>query len=371
MRRLALALALCGALPAHASARVEGSGSASGRLTPAAVAAGLTDAQLAGQRVLFAYAGRRAPAALVRRIRRGEAAGVIIFSRNVGTAAALRREMRRLQRIPRPPGLDVPLIVAVDQEGGPVRRIPGGPRRSAAEIGRTGDTARARAAGLEAGRLLRRSGANVDLAPVLDVARPGSAIERERRAFGRSPVGVARMGVAFAGGLRAAGVAATAKHYPGFGAAPANTDFAKVRLRLSRREIRRVDEVPFRAAIRDRIGLVMLSTAVYPALDRRPAALSLRIATTRLRADLGFRGVSVTDALGTPALEGHGDLGERGVRAALAGVDLLLYGGGYPAGARAARSVTAAHRSRRLSPARSRVSVARILRLRASLGRRG
>src|SRR3954463_13208467 len=79
----------------------------------------LTDRQLIGQRMVFAYPGATPPAALERRIRRGEAAGVVLFSRNIASKAALRTTIARLQAIPRPAAVDAPLLVLVDQEGGP------------------------------------------------------------------------------------------------------------------------------------------------------------------------------------------------------------------------------------------------------------
>jgi beta-N-acetylhexosaminidase len=320
----------------------------------------LTPEQLAGQRTIFTFEGTRAPAALERRIRRGEAAGVILFAQNVVSREHLGRELRRLQRIPRPRGLRAPLLVMVDQEGGPVRRLPGAPRRAASELRSPGA---ARAAGRAAAANLRGAGVNVNLAPVADVARPGSAIGRERRAFRGSPGTVARLATAFAGGLRSGGVAATAKHWPGFGAAGVNTDFSAQRIELSRRTLERVDEPPFRALAAGGIELVMFSTAVYPGLDgRNPAALSRRI-ERRLRERLGFRGVTISDALGTPALAGRSRVPER------VATDLLLYGGSYRPGARAANALARGLRAGRVSRAASETSVRRILELRASLGR--
>ncbi len=115
----------------------------------------------------------------------------------------------------------------IDQEGGLVRRLPAPPTRSAADLGAEGPRA-ARAAGRAAGRALAAAGINVDLAPVADVARPGSALEADGRTFGRSPGRVAGAATAFADGLREGGVAAAAKHFPGIGAARVSTDEAPV-----------------------------------------------------------------------------------------------------------------------------------------------
>lgn len=324
-------------------------------------------AQLAGQRVVTGFSGYRPPPDLLRRIRRGKVGGVILFGHNVRGTRQVARLVGQLQRARRPAAVDEPLLVMADQEGGPVRRIPGPPRRSAAAIGATGRAAAARGAGRAAGRLLRSARVNVDLAPVADVARLGSAMARERRAYGRRARKVARFAAAFASGLRREGVLATGKHFPGFGAARANTDFSRVTIHTPRKRLRAVDERPYRLLFRRGVRLVMLSTAIYPALDpEAPAAFSRRIASGELRGRLGFRGVSVTDALGTPATAPFGDPAEVVVTAARAGVDLMLYSS-YPTAKAAARNLARAIRRGRLRRAAAQRSVRRILAVRRRL----
>ena len=347
----ALAVAAAGISAAQAEKAVE-------RLTPK---------QLAGQRVVTGFAGRTPPADLLRRIRRGHVGGVILFAHNVSSRRQVARAVRRLQSVRRPRAVDQPLFVMVDQEGGPVRRLPGAPERSAAAIGETGRVSAARRAGRAAGRNLRSARVNVNLAPVADVARPGSAMERERRAYGRRPRKVARFATAFARGVQSTGVLASGKHFPGFGAARANTDYTRVTINTPRKRLRSVDERPYRRLFRGGVRLVMLSTAIYPALDPgTPAAFSRRIATGELRARLGFRGVSMTDALGTPATAPFGGPAEVGARAARAGVDLMLYSS--PAAAKAGvRGIARAIRRGRLGRDRAERSVRRIVAVRRSL----
>ncbi|HYH59774.1 MAG TPA: glycoside hydrolase family 3 N-terminal domain-containing protein [Thermoleophilaceae bacterium] len=328
----------------------------------------LTARQLAGQRVVAGFSGPQPPRELRRRIRRGHVGGVILFGQNVRSKRQVRRVVRRLERVRRPAGLRAPLFVMVDQEGGPVLRIPGGPHRSAAEIGATGKRRAARHAGRVAGRNLHAAGANVNLAPVADVARPDSAMERERRTYGRRPGKVARFASAFAAGVRAEGVLPSAKHFPGFGAASANTDNRPVTIRTGRKKLRRVDYRPYRALFARGLRLVMLSTAIYRALDRgTPAAFSYRVATRELRGHLGFRGVSMTDAIGTPATAPFGSPPRAGVRAARAGVDLMLFVS-YETGKAGTRTLARAIRTGRLKRSRAERSVQRILRVRRSIG---
>lgn len=326
----------------------------------------LTVRQAVGQHMIFAYDGLRPPAALRRRIARGEGAGVILFSRNVRSVAQVRATVRSLQAIPRPRGLRAPLIVMADQEGGPVRRIPGAPRRAAAGVR---SAAQARADGAAAGANLRRAGVNLDLAPVADVGRRGSALEREQRTYGRSPQVVARRARAFAAGLKERGVVATAKHFPGFGAARRNTDDAPQRIGLPLETLRAVDAKPFEQLVEHGIGAVMLSTAVYPALDERPAALSARWIRGELRRRLGFRGVTISDDLGTPAVAALGSNADLAVMAVDAGTDLPLFAASYRAGAQAAEGLLAAARIGRLDPRVLRETARRVLRLRAKLAR--
>jgi beta-N-acetylhexosaminidase len=330
---------------------------------PAGRAPHLTPAQLAGQHVVFPFAGHTPPAALLRRIRRGEAAGVVLLGANLGSPAQVRALTRRLQRASPGP----PLLLMVDQEGGSVKRLPGAPSRSAPEMGATGRPAVARAEGRATAATLRAAGMNVDLAPVVDVVRPESALHGEGRGFGFTASSAARFGAAFTRGLRAGGVAATAKHFPGFGAAPRNTDVGAVRIGVPPRELHAVDRVPFRAALRAGADLVMLSSAVYPALSSLPAVLSRRVVQRELRAGVGFDGVTISDDLEAPAFAAHGGPTGAGLRAMRAGVDLLLYARTYAAAARAADALAGAIGRGEVDRAALDASLRRVLKLRASL----
>lgn len=326
----------------------------------------VTDAQLAGQRLVVGFAGTTVPRALAASIRRGETGAVILMGGNVRDRAQVARLTAALQAIPRPAAVDVPLLIVTDQEGGQVRRIPGPPGRSAGEMGR-GAVVSTRAAGRATGRLLAGLGIGAALSPVGDVARPGSVLERFGRTFGRTRGGVAAHSVAFARGLREGGALATAKHFPGLGVARVNTDDAPVAIRRPRAELERVDLAPFRALIRARVPLVMTASASYPALGSPgPALLSRRVVTGLLRGRLGFEGVVITDALDTPALRAVGSDASVGVRAAGAGNDLLIYID-PTRGAAAARGVRVAVRAGRLDRAEAERSLARILALREGL----
>jgi beta-N-acetylhexosaminidase len=340
--------------------------------------ASLTPAQLAGQRVIYSYTGLTPPPSLLRWIRRGEVGGVIFFGANITSQAQLAgvaAELERANAAPENPLRAYPLLLMTDQEGGLVRRLPGAPVLSEQEIGvSAGPAAAAKAAGRGAGQNLAGAGLNVNLAPVLDVYRtPGDFDDQYGRSYSTSPQQVSRLGTGFIKAQQAAGVAATAKHFPGLGAAaaPENTDEVPVTLDVPLRTLRGTDEYPYQAAIAAGVKLVMVSWAVYPALDPRlPAGLSPRIIGGELRHRLGFTGVTITDALEAGALQAFGTTRHRATLAAGAGMDLILCAEQRPAQGEQARiGLTQSYRSGALGQAAFQASVQRILALRSSLRR--
>ncbi|HEY1854379.1 MAG TPA: glycoside hydrolase family 3 N-terminal domain-containing protein [Solirubrobacterales bacterium] len=327
----------------------------------------LSPSQLAGERLVAGLAGTSISPPLRDAIRGGLLAGVVLFAESFPSRAAGRRLIAQLQAIPRPLGLRMPLLVMVDQEGGEVARLPGPPGASAQEMGERGGAYNRRQGRLTAANL-RSAGVGVDLAPVLDVGRPGGVIAETERSFGSNPRQVATTAVPFARGLEAGGVVATAKHFPGLGDAAENTDYAVQRIKLSKAQLRTVDETPYEAFVRAGGRMVMLSTAIYPAFSEAPAAFTRAIATGELRQRLGFRGVSITDALESAAVDSFGGPGQAGVAAARAGTDLLLFTD--LAGAEAARrALVAKLGAGRLDGGEFLAAVNRVLGLRAELPR--
>jgi len=310
-----------------------GGGSAHGPV-PASLPS-LSPAQLAGQRVIYSYQGLTPPAELLDLIRHGEAAGVIFFGGNIGSTAQIAGVISQFDQAnvnPDNPLRALPLLLMTDQEGGLVRRLPGAPLLSEKQIGASAaPRTEATDAGAGAGQTLARVGMTVNLAPVLDVSRaPGDFDDQFGRSYGSDPGTVSALGADFITAQQAVGVAATAKHFPGLGAATGsqNTDEQPVTLNVPRDDLRSIDEYPFQAAIASGVKLVMVSWAVYPALDPRwPAGLSPAVIGGELRQRLGFTGVTITDALEAGALQAFGATGQRATLAASAGMDLILCSG--------------------------------------------
>jgi beta-N-acetylhexosaminidase len=311
-----------------------------------------------GQLVVLGFEGSSPPAWLRSLLRRRAAAGVILFGANVRSRDQLRALTASLQRAARGAA-----IVSVDQEGGTVRRVPWlGPSGQPAQH----SAGRARREAVAAGRGLKRAGVNLNLAPVADVAVGPSAMRS--RAFPGGPASVASLAAAAVRGYNAAGVGSTAKHFPGFGRARANTDQRAVTIGASRRALER-DLRPFGAAIRAGVPAVMVSHAVYPAYDRGRIASQSPVLIGLLRQRLGFRGAVLTDSLDAAAVQARSSTGTAAVRSIAAGADLLLVGG--PSGYQQAHSrlLAAARRSPRL---RARVADAagHVRELKARLGLR-
>jgi beta-N-acetylhexosaminidase len=327
----------------------------------------LSARELAGQRLVAGFGGGRVPGKLRRTIGEGRLAGVILFDDNLGSRRHDRRLIRHLQRIKRPSGLRQPLLVMIDQEGGLVKRLGGPPHASAREMGRRGRRY-SRRQGAATARNLKSVGVNVDLAPVLDVGRRGSAIRAQGRSFGSTPGRVIDTAVPFAAALERHGVAATGKHFPGLGAARKDTDFAVQRIRLRRSRLRRIDERPYRDLAARGGDVVMISTAIYTRFSHRPAAFTREIAAGELRHRLGFRGVSISDALETVSAQDYGGPAKVGLAAARAGTDLLLYTD-FHAAAKAGVALRNRLRAGRIARPAFERSVQRVLDLRARLGR--
>jgi beta-N-acetylhexosaminidase len=367
-----------GGRPAAAGGRAAGRAAsarsdASGSVSPA-VLASLSPQQLAGQRVIYSYSGLTPPASLISLIKHGEAAGVIFFGQNISSKAQIANVIKQLDQANASSQnpVQAPLLLMTDQEGGEVRRLPGRPFLSEKQIGANSQAeSLATEAGQGAASNLRSVGMNVNLAPVLDVYRKaGDFDDQFGRSYSKDSNLVADLGTRMITAQQAGGVAATAKHFPGLGAASAsqNTDVGPVTLNLSANTLRTVDEVPFAAAIQAGVKLVMVSWAVYPALGARPAGLSSNVVQGVLRNRLHFTGVTITDALEAGALRAFGSTQHRTLRAALAGMDLILCSAQtVTQGEEASGELAADYADGTLNNQDFQDSVARVIALRQSL----
>jgi beta-N-acetylhexosaminidase len=333
----------------------------------------LTPAQLAGQRVIFSYPGLIPPPSLLDQISAGEAGGVIFFGENITGLSQIAAVIQQLNEAHEASPVRSPLLLMTDQEGGIVRRLPGAPVLSEKQIGESSDpAAEAADAGTGAGQNLAGVGMNLNLAPVLDVYRQAGNFDDEfGRSYSMDPDVCAECGAAFVTAQQALDIAATAKHFPGLGAATVdqNTDLGPVTLDVPLADLRSIDEVPFRAAIAAGVRLVMCSWAVYPALDPAlPSGLSPTIVGGELRRRLKFRGVTITDALEAGAIASFGTPAQCGVLAARAGMDVLLASArDVSEGQDTVAAIADALEHHELNPGQFGIALRRVLALRDSL----
>lgn len=271
----------------------------------------------------------------------------------------------------------VGLLVAADQEGGPVARLKHGfthmPSNMA--LGATGDPESARKAALAMAREMAAVGVNMNLAPVVDVNNnPGNPIIGIR-SFGGDPFMVAAFGEAALAGYRAGGVIPCAKHFPGHGDTEMDSHLGLPVLPFDRQRLDRVELLPFTAMTLAGVPAIMTAHVAVPAVtgdNELPATMSPDVLTGLLRRDLGFGGLIITDSLGMGALEQRYPPPAAALAAFTAGADILLFGadkGHTPEEQKLAyERLLLAVMSEEVSQARLNDSVRRILEVKARYG---
>jgi beta-N-acetylhexosaminidase len=249
--------------------------------------------------------------------------GVILFSRNIEAPEQVAELSHSIQQLTR----EVPLWVSVDQEGGRVARLkaPFTQWPPMAVLGRSGDAQLAARFARALAAELRAVGITLDYAPVLDIhTNPKNPVIGDR-ALAEDAEMVARLGVAIIKALQENGVAACGKHFPGHGDTSIDSHFDLPLVEHPPDRIRRVESVPFRAAIAADVAFMMTAHVLVPSLDdQRPATLSPRIVRNLLREELDFNGVIVGDDLEMKAIAKQYTVPDAAVHAIAAGCDGLL-----------------------------------------------
>lgn len=323
-----------------------------------------------GQLVMFAPGGLYLTDPERRAIDAHHLGGTILFARNYENRSQLELLTTQIQRTARRANrLSIGALISVDQEGGVVKRFPDmPPRYSAPELGRIDKKSVAYDQGRATARALKSAGVNFNLAPVADLDLPPNHVMRSR-AFGANRYKVGRLARAFMKGLQSRRVAASAKHFPGLGGATINSDYGKSYVYRSRYELRHIDALPFHRMIGAGLTTVMVGHAMYMNLGgERPASISHRIATKRLRGEFGFEGVAISDDLGAVAWRFGGNVA-RACRATVkAGVDIALLAGGHETASACAAELVGSVRDGRISEAWIDKAVRRVLKLKAWIG---
>lgn len=264
---------------------------------------------------------------LERFISRARLGGVILFRRNVQTQEQTRALVSDLQRVASRTGPGWPLLVAIDEEGGRVTRLPLDPQGTvtARELGLAGSEERVASFIGKTCHRLRDFGVNTNFSPVLDVdTNPVNPVIGDR-SFGSDPRLVSRMGRAAIRAYKKNGIFCCAKHFPGHGDTSTDSHLELPVVSADPDRMEKVELVPFRMAARERAEFVMTAHVLYPKLDKtNPATCSRVILQGLLREKLGYRGLIVSDDLEMKGIEGLFPFETAIRKAVTAGVDVLL-----------------------------------------------
>ena len=222
----------------------------------------------------------------------------------------------------------IPMIVAIDQEGGTVDRLSAldGPRIAAADIGATNDPAKAKAAGIQDAKDLASYGFNLNLAPVVDVTNVYNP-QLYDRTYGNNVAVVTKMAQAYLEGLQQSGkVLGTLKHFPGLGDVGVDPHSGVPDLYRSKSDLEAVDWAPYRTLIQQgNVYAIMVTHEIVHAIDSSvPSSLSYKLVTGILRDELGFQGVILTDSLTMEGITAYYPEDQAAAMAVEAGSDLLM-----------------------------------------------
>ena len=326
------------------------------------VVRGLDAEQQVDQVLLLGFDGVDASAPIVAELRRRQLGGVLVGPQNGASpelVAAISRAGRADGRIP-------PLIVAA-QEGGIYRAFPElPPAERAIDIGDSADPERAQAWGAETARALEGLGFNLNLFPVADVATIDSPVGG--RAFSDDSVVAAELTAAALRGCAETELACAPLHFPGLGAASQDTAEGPATVSLDPASLEARDLEPFRAAVAEDVPAIVLSVALYSAYNAvTPGAMTPEVAQGLLRDELRFKGVAITDDLGSGAVKATHRVPEAAVAALRAGSDLVQIAS-VDDQARVRQTILAAVESGELPPERLAEAAGRVLELKRELG---
>jgi len=275
----------------------------------------------AGQLLIMGFDGTAVSAGLRKTLIEIKPGGVILFARNVSTAAQTYRLLRDCRE-----AIASPAFLCVDMEGGTVDRLKTvlAPAPAAADVFASADTKLFRAHGRVIGEECRALGFNTDFAPVLDLALEASRTVLSSRAVSSDPKKVAAYAGEFLRGLRDARVLGCGKHFPGLGEASLDTHHELPSVVKPWKQLWKQDLAPYRT-LRAQLPFVMVAHAAYPAVDSRtPASLSSAWMGDVLRKKVGYRGLVISDDLEMGGVLAAASIEEAAVQTLRAGADIYL-----------------------------------------------
>jgi len=281
-----------------------------------------------GQMFFIGFEGRSLTPELRELIEKFHIGGIIFFSRNIDDVFQLGELIYEIQRLACKKKDGIPLFIGIDQEGGRVARIkePLTVFPCARVLGRSRSAELAYKQGMIQALELKALGFNINFAPVLDVDTNLENPIIGDRSFSDDPKLVSMMGCSVIKGLQENGVIACGKHFPGHGDTSIDSHLDLPVLNHGVERLRRLELVPFEAAIKEKVESIMIAHIHFPKIDKEriPATFSKEIIREILRGKLGFKGIIFSDDLEMKAIENNFTIEDAAVRGIKAGIDIIL-----------------------------------------------
>jgi beta-N-acetylhexosaminidase len=295
----------------------------------AALVEHMSDAQALAQTFMLGWVGATPSPLILDWIRDRHIGGIKIFGWNTEDTTKLAETVGALQAEALRGPFHIPLLVATDQEGGWIRHVKGATSETPGNmaIGASGRPMDAYWSGYYIGRELAVLGINMNFAPTVDVYTNRDSVIIGPRAFGADPARVGILGTAFMKGQHAAGIIATAKHYPGHGDTNLDSHGVLPRIDASFEQLWERELIPYRLLTKEGLTAVMSGHLAFPntRAGLTPASLSSWFLQDLLRGTLGFKGIIITDDLMmNSATMSAGSLSQAAKEALLAGNDIIM-----------------------------------------------
>ncbi|HIT33946.1 MAG TPA: glycoside hydrolase family 3 protein [Candidatus Faecousia intestinigallinarum] len=324
----------------------------------------MTIREMLGQKLAFGFHGTALPQEFIDLLREYKVGNVILFLRNIESAAQMRRLCREIQELIQAE-TGHPAFIIIDQEGGMVSRLPADAVNvpCAMALAATGKVKNVEKAAQITIRQLRGLGANFNMAPDLDVNNNPQNPVIGIRSFGDDPEQVARLGAASANAYRDSGVLCCGKHFPGHGDTAVDSHLGIPRLDKTLEALERLELIPFRQAVENGIHSIMISHVMFPSImeEAVPSTMSRQIVTGLLKEKMGYQGLVLTDCMEMGAIQAHYGTPNGVVAAIRAGVDIAEISSSLDLERASAQALNAAAEQGELDLAELRASVEKIL----------
>ena len=325
-------------------------------------------AEKAGQVVICGLKGYEIDSDITSLIQDSKVGGVILFAKNIKDSTQLATITNSIKNLSNP---EIPPIIAIDEEGGMVSRMPYDIESmpSAYSIAQTGSTDLCYQSGEIIGKQLNALGLSTGFSPVLDIWSNPDNMIISSRAYGTTPEDVSTYATQAMLGLKSQEVIPVGKHFPGHGDTLDDSHYSLPVITKTKSELESYEFIPFKTAIDNGIPAIMVGHLLCTDIDNTyPASLSKTMVTGILKTELGFTGVVFTDDLTMDAIDNQYSVEDAGVMALNAGCDMLLVCHGYDNATNTINNIISAVENRTLSESRLNDAVYRILKLKSEYG---